>query len=124
MNKLLKTSFFILTLAFVNFLAADALAAGPTFQGIIANVTKVLQSVIPILILIATIVFAWGVILYISAAGDEEKIKEGRQYIIWGIIGLAIIISVWGIVKIVVTLFFGANPDFLPPQFPDLPGKK
>jgi len=117
MNKLLKTSFFILTLAFVNFLAADALAAGPTFQGIIANVTK-------ILILIATIVFAWGVILYISAAGDEEKIKEGRQYIIWGIIGLAIIISVWGIVKIVVTLFFGANPDFLPPQFPDLPGKK
>jgi len=38
--------------------------------------------------------------------------------------GLPIIFSVWGIVKIVVPFFLGENPVFLPPQFPDLPGKK
>jgi hypothetical protein len=53
------------------------------------------------LLVLATLVFLWGVIKYISAGGDAAKVKEARSYILWGLIGLAIMGSVWAIVRFV-----------------------
>lgn len=91
-----------------------------TFQGIVNRITDLLDSIIPILFFIATIVFFWGVIIYITSGGDEEKRKEGRSFIIYGLIGLFVMVAVWGIVNVLVGFFFpgGAGPA---PRLPDLP---
>ncbi|MEK7162538.1 MAG: hypothetical protein AAB730_01610 [Patescibacteria group bacterium] len=90
-------------------------------QLIIARITALLDSVLPLLFILATIVFLWGVILYITAGGDEEKRKEGRNYIIYGLIGLFVMVAVWGIVNIMIGFFF---PDGLPRtlEIPRIPG--
>src|SRR3989344_3338669 len=63
-------------------------AHAQTIGGIVDSIIDLLNDyIIPILFAIATIVFLWGVILYITAGGDEEKRKEGRNYIIFGLIG-------------------------------------
>jgi hypothetical protein len=42
--------------------------------------------------------FLWGVIQYITAGADEEKRAGARNYMIYGIIGLFVLVSVWALV--------------------------
>lgn len=72
---------------------------------LIDKATSLLESVIPILMVLATIVFFWGVIGYLTAAGDEEKKKIFKYYISWGIIGLFAMMAVWGLVKVLIKTF-------------------
>lgn len=58
---------------------------------------------VPVLFAVAFIVFLWGVAkAYIISVGDEEEVKKGHKLILWGLIGFAVMISVWGLVNIVV----------------------
>ena len=79
-------------------------------DGIICRVGGLLNAVVPILIALGIVYFVWGVITYMIG-GDEEKKKEGRSKIIYGIIGLAVIVAVWGLVG-VLTRTFGVNNSF------------
>jgi len=76
------------------------------FDDVIGTVSAGLNTIIIFLFLVATVIFLWGVVRYISAAGDEEKTKEARQMIIWGIIFLAVMVAVWGFVNIVLDFIF------------------
>ncbi len=53
----------------------------------------------------AVVWFMWGVFIFILSAGDEEKRKLGRNRMIAGIIGIAVIVSVWGLVTIITNTF-------------------
>ena len=66
------------------------------------------QSVVPLLISIAIVVFIWGVIQYVINTDDVSKRAEGRNFMIYGIIGLFVIVSIWGLIKIL-TGTFGIN---------------
>jgi len=70
-----------------------------TISGILTD------TIIPLLIVIATVIFLWGVVQYVTAGGDEERLKNGRNLMIFGIIALAVMISVWGIAKLLVNTF-------------------
>ena len=72
---------------------------------ILALINYVLRPLIGALIILATVVFIWGVTKYVAAGGDAEKIKEGRDFIFWGLIGLFVIISVWGLVAVINNTF-------------------
>lgn len=67
------------------------------------SITGVINNlIIPALIAIAFIVFLWGVFNYfILGAADEKKRTDGRQFVLYGIIGFVIILSVWGLVNLV-----------------------
>ncbi len=71
---------------------------------------------VPILFTIAFLVFLWGVFNYFIVGGaDEDKRKEGRQFILWGLIGFVVMFSLWGLVNILSnTLGLGgyARPDY------------
>ena len=83
--------------AFAQKLASDQ----KTIGGILNFLTGILSSaVVPLLFGIALVVFIWGVIQYITAAGDQEKRTAGLQYIIWGIVGLFVMTAVWSLVGV------------------------
>ena len=73
-----------------------------------AKIGSILNSLIPILITLALAYFIWGVIKYFMWGGEEAK-KEGKDIMIYGLIGLAVIIGIWGFVNIVITTFGGAG---------------
>ena len=83
-------------------------AAVTTVQTFICKIGDILSAVVPILIILGVIYFVWGVITYVIAS-DEEAKKTGRNRIIYGIIGLAVIIAVWGLVKILTNTFGLSN---------------
>lgn len=75
------------------------------FNQLTTNIQTVINRAIPILIALATVVFIWGIVQMITAAGDEEARTKGRQHMIWGIIGIAAIVGLWGLVNVVITAF-------------------
>lgn len=67
------------------------------------------------LLVLATLVFLWGILKYITAGGDAAKIAEARSYILWGIIGLAVMASVWAIINYLKdTLGIGGGDNTIP----------
>ena len=89
-------------------------------QGYKDNILYIINSYfVPVLIAIAFITFLWGVYKYfiLGAASDTER-ATGRQFVLWGIIGLVIILTVWGLVAIVggtLGLQLGGAAPFKPP---------
>jgi hypothetical protein len=76
------------------------------FDTVINTLTDGINLIIVFLFLVATFVFLWGVVRYIAAGGDEDKVGEARNMIIWGIIFLAVMVAVWGFVNIVLDFIF------------------
>jgi hypothetical protein len=52
----------------------------------------------PIVVALALLGFFWGLAMYIFSAGDEKKRSQGRNIMIWGILALFIMLSVFGII--------------------------
>jgi fumarate reductase subunit D len=73
--------------------------------------------IIPIIIGLAVVAFLWGMFKLINAGDDEGKRKEAKDIIIYGIVGLFVMVSVWGLVNILVGTFgFNFMLPSLPPQ--------
>ncbi len=108
-------------MTFVFAMLIVSIASAQTFQGIATNIGNLLNLVVPILFMAATVVFLAGVVKYIAAAGNEEKREEGKQFIFWGLIGLFVMVAIWGIINLFVMFFFsGRLPSA--PDVPQLPG--
>jgi hypothetical protein len=80
---------------------------GVTFENMLCTVGNILNFAIPVLITLGVVYFVWGVITYVIAS-DEEAKSAGRNRMIFGIIGLAVIVGVWGLVTILGNTF-GTN---------------
>ena len=97
-----------------------ALAQGSNTVLTIANRVKaVLDAIVPIAITLALIWFIWGVAKYVTAKEDEEK-TEARSVMIYGVIGLFVIVAVWGLVGLLIQ-FTGVTPSAIPPSIPRIP---
>ncbi len=60
---------------------------------------------ITIAVTFATIYFIWGVVQYVLSPDSVEERKKSKQVMLWGILSLFVIVSVWGIVAAVRSLF-------------------
>ncbi len=87
--------------------------------GVIQRITSLLNALIPFIITLAMVYFLWGVSQFILHGGDETKRSEGRQTMIYGIIALFVMVSVWGLVALL-TNTFGLQST-VAPRAPGLP---
>lgn len=62
---------------------------------------QILTPLITLLALGAFILFAYGVFEMIRNGGNEEARKTGRQHVIWGLVGLAILFGATTLVAII-----------------------
>lgn len=70
---------------------------------------SILQDVVVVIIGIAMLFFLWGVAQFILQANNEQKRSEGKTMMVWGIIALFVILSLWGIIFALLNTFdFGA----------------
>ncbi|MFT5280903.1 MAG: uncharacterized membrane protein YidH (DUF202 family) [Flavobacteriaceae bacterium] len=67
------------------------------------------KGVVQLLIAIAVVVFIMGVIKYIMNAENPEKRTEGKNFMIYSIVAITVMVSVWGLVAILSNTVFGPN---------------
>jgi fumarate reductase subunit D len=93
-------------------------AAATVLKDILITVRDLVNTIVPLFMVIAVAVFLWGIIRYITSAGDEEKQKTARGYIIYGLIGIFVMVAFWGIIQVVASTF-GITPGgtIAPPTF-------
>ena len=78
----------------------------------------IVKSFIPIIFAIAIVAFVWGVLqFFIFGADEEAKREKGKQFIVWGLVALAVMLSVLGLVRILGNTF-----GILPGGSPTSPG--
>ena len=86
-------------------------------QSVIGVINGVL---VPVLFAVAFFYFILGVYRYfILGAESAEERKKGRQFVLWGVIGFAVILSVWGLVQVVQSIFLIPSGG-TPPTYPQL----
>ncbi len=56
--------------------------------------------VIPTFIAITTMLFIWGIARYFIMGSDSTKRQEAHAFALWGILGMVLLFSVWGLVRL------------------------
>lgn len=85
------------------------LSGGTSFKDWIGNgstgIIGILNTVVvPVIFVLAFAMFVWGVVSFFFIHGSEEtKRAEGRQFILWGVLGMVVLFSVWGFVNIMLS---------------------
>lgn len=70
--------------------------------GFVAKVNDIiLFPLITLLIAVAFLVFVWGIVQYVLNADNESERAKGKTHMIYGLIGLFIMLSAWSILAIV-----------------------
>ncbi len=101
-NKKLFSLYLVFFLSSVGFVFAQFQAAN--FRELSDNLTtNVLASGATMLITAAFLFFFYGLIVFIygrlSNKGEMSQIAKGKQFMLWGLIALFVMVSVWGIVR-------------------------
>lgn len=68
--------------------------------------------VVPVIFALAFLVFIFGVVKYffINNSGDEKGRAEGGAFVMWGLIGMVVLFSVWGFVNLLLSTL-GLTPS-------------
>ena len=80
-----------------------------TIGGFAATVQYLLNIIVPIVMTLALIYFFLGLAKYIYSASDDEKKGEGRNQMIYGVIALFVMATVWGLVGVLNQTFLGGT---------------
>lgn len=83
-------------------------------KGFIALFIDLIKIIIPIIGSLSLFVFFWGLAKFVRHAGSEKEEGEGKDLMIWGVIALFVMVSVYGIVNLMYASLFGGGAISLP----------
>ncbi len=74
------------------------------------------RMIVPLLMALGGLFFVIGMVKFITSGESEER-AEGKQFMIWGVVGFSVIFSIWGLVTILKNTFLLDNAS---PQVPTM----
>ena len=100
MKKLYSKLLIVLSLLSPALVFAQVGQATNNLLTIISTLGKIVQNLIPIAFGLAILGFFWGLARYIFSAGNEESKVDGKKIMLYGLIAIFVMASVFGIVKL------------------------
>ena len=86
-----------------------------TLKDVIGYVLSIINLLIPILWALAFIVFFWGLSKFILNSGNKGELEKGKDYMIWGVLALFILLTFRVIITFVSgDLDLGGNANVIP----------
>ena len=74
--------------------------------GIVESLNReIINPLIVLLFALALTFFLWGIFNFIRQSDSDEAREVGRRHILWGLVGMVVIISVIGILQILANTF-------------------
>ena len=73
----------------------------------------IIYPVIVVVFALGFFLFIWGLVEFLWKLNEGGDNKEGKQHMLWGIVGMLIMVSVWGILELLDNTFGldYRNPD-------------
>lgn len=73
------------------------------FDTFLVNLSvEVINPIIKVLFALAIVYFLYGVAKFLMNQEDEESRTSGKKHMLWGIVGIFIMMAVWGIMNLVI----------------------
>jgi len=86
------------------------IAHAQTVDSIIHGIARnIFDPLIGILFALALVFFLWGIVMFIFQADDDNARTQGKSHMVWGLVGMFIMVSVYGILRLI-TSAFGLPP--------------
>ncbi len=79
---------------------------GQSFKNFAAGVVELINKFVYIVTAFAFIFFLFGLVRFITTAGDDQSREQGKQLMIWGTISLFVMVAIWGLIEILKNTFF------------------
>ena len=105
------------------FAPAVVLAQTDGINRLIDQIQVLIMRLIPVVIGLALLLFLFGIVRYVFTKEDTEK-GQAKMYMLWGLVALFVMVSVWGLVTILKETFFGGINIDVPPTVPRVPGTR
>jgi hypothetical protein len=80
---------------------------GTTFADVVGFVVGIINLIMPVLAAAALVIFLYSCFRYIVKSGESKGKGTERSAIVWGLVSLFVIVSVWGIVRIMCNTLLG-----------------
>lgn len=64
-------------------------------------VSNIVTPVIGVIFLLAFVIFVYGIVMMIANQEDTEARTNGKNSILWGVIGMFIMLSAFGIIRLI-----------------------
>ncbi len=107
----------IFTLLTVLLTPSTVFAAPQDFGELVYLLISFINTTVSIIIALAVLGFFWGIFKYIFSAGDSSKIEEGRKIMVWGIITIFVMVSIWGILRLLSNTFLSSGSESTQQQY-------
>ncbi|MEX2514997.1 MAG: pilin [Candidatus Paceibacterota bacterium] len=65
--------------------------------------TEIINPLIGLLFAIALVYFIYGVVQFMANADNDTAREKGKQHLMYSIIGLVIMVGVWGILQLIIS---------------------
>jgi hypothetical protein len=101
-------------------LPAIAVAQTDGINRLIDQVQNLIARLVPVVIGLALLLFLWGVLQFLLSKEDTGK-SDAKNFMLWGIITLFVMVSVWGLVQILSDTIFGSRVNNVAPPSPQIP---
>jgi hypothetical protein len=85
---------------------------------LVTSLGNIVNLLIPIVFAVALLVFFWGLVMYIF--GKEDDKAQAKKTMIWGVVALFVMASVWGLVAFIGSAV-GVGQDAGPSVSPLIP---
>ena len=59
-------------------------------EDLVSAIDKIVNMLFTFLIIIAVVLFIWGGVVIVSSGGDAEKVTQGRNIILYAVVGLVV----------------------------------
>ena len=92
-----------------------ALSAAATLIDTLALFNTFLNATITLFVTLAIVVFFWGLIKYIFSPGTDRA-SEGVQVMFWGVLAIFVMVSIWGIIRLLQATFKVTSTDPIVPK--------
>lgn len=73
--------------------------------------TIILFPLITLMMTVALVIFLWGCFEFIRGAGNEATRSQGKKHILWGVVGMVVMVSAYAILTIAAGTFGLTVPE-------------
>lgn len=99
MKKMLYAGASVIAYAFPVLAFAQAEPSASYWMKAVSGVGNVINAIIPVMVALGVVYFLYGVFTYMTA-GDDDKKTAAKSKILYGIIGIFVMVSIWGLVNL------------------------
>ncbi len=109
----MKKTFFIIALGLLLLSAGEALSQGPPPiithpDQLVGLLSSILGYVWTILGILVVLMFLYAGFMFITAAGNDDKISQARKMVMWSIVGIVVMLMAGGVMLLLENFLRGA----------------